>query len=163
MKSKRSDFYIKREKIEKVALKLLVFFGVLLIIFHFTERYRTDIQNLRVVVGIPNSYTKDFSAGILQKLVLVKKLDDEKPKKGDIFVFNFEKEDYKKLKTFLNKFPGTRIFFLGKPPKIDVREFTELLDKNKVVLGIMEFDDSTGFLNWVAKNRRRKDYYRGRG
>ena len=157
MKSKRSDFYIKREKIEKVALKLLIFFGVLLIIFHFTERYRTDIQNLRVVVGIPNSYMKDFSAEILQKLVLVKKLDDEKPKKGDIFVFNFEKEDYKKLKTFLNKFPGTRIFFLGKPPKIDVREFTELLDKNKVVLGIMEFDDSTGFLNWVAKNRRRKD------
>lgn len=151
------NFHIERERIEKISLNLLIFVGILLIFFHFLERYYIDIPNLKVVVGIPSDSVEKYDIRP-ENVVLIHRIDEKTSEKNPIFLFDFETENYQKLESFLKNSRGIRIFFLGKPPaKIDVKRFIKLLDQNEVVLGIVEFDDSTNFLNWIAQNRMRKD------
>jgi len=150
------NFHIEREHIERISFNLLIFVGILLIFFHFLERYYIDIPNLKVVIGIPANLMEKHNIES-RKVVSIHKINERVSEKNPIFVFNFETEDYKELESFLKNSLGIKIFFLGKPPEIDVKKFIKLLDQNEVVLGIVEFDDSTGFLNWVTQNRIRKD------
>jgi hypothetical protein len=155
--TKKNEFHINREKLEKNSLKLLILFGVILLFFHFLERYPVDIENLKVVIGVPENYFKSLTPDTQKITLPVRKIGNQAPNKSDVFVFDFENDDFEKLEKFLISFPDSKVFFLGKPPSIDTKKFIETLDKNRIIIGIVEFDDSTGFMNWVAQKRERKD------
>jgi len=133
------------------SLKWLFVLGFALILVHSVERIPFDLDNLKVVVGIPSG---SLSREKIEEFGVVEIPSVDGGISNFIVLCDFERIDDNDLRKTLKHCMNKYVIFVGRPPRMDVMDLAQILDELNIIAGIVEFDESTDYMFKVTRVRR---------